>query len=67
MRSTAMPGTEVRQAAGISAQAADVVGLGALLHRRAHDHIVHFARLDAGASTRLRAPHGRPVPGLRYR
>ncbi|MNY12231.1 hypothetical protein D3C86_1453010 [compost metagenome] len=38
----------IRQAAGVGAQAADVVGLGALLHGGAHDHVFHRARLDAG-------------------
>ena len=39
----------LRQAGGIGAQPADVVGLGALLHRRAHDHVLDGASLDPGA------------------
>ncbi|MNM91164.1 hypothetical protein D3C81_1034570 [compost metagenome] len=39
----------VRQTAGVGTKPADVVGLGALLDRRAHDHILDVSRLDAGA------------------
>ncbi|MNN54480.1 hypothetical protein D3C81_1692980 [compost metagenome] len=39
----------VRQTAGVGAEPTDVETLGALLHRRAHDHILDLGRLDAGA------------------
>ncbi|MDT4866173.1 hypothetical protein FQZ97_1010140 [compost metagenome] len=39
-----------RQAGGHRAEAAEVVGLGALLGRGAHDHVIHLARLDAGTA-----------------
>ncbi|MDF9898667.1 UNVERIFIED_ORG: hypothetical protein OKW16_002534 [Pseudomonas reinekei] len=51
-RSTAIPATDARQAAGNRAQAPQVIGLSTLLRRGADDHVVHFTRLDA------RAAHG---------
>ena len=41
-------GHRVGQAAGVGTQATDVVALGTLLRRRAHDHVPDVARLDSG-------------------